>query len=214
MIVIGCDTGLANFGVAVCDVDHEKKTIRLIGLDLFVSQAVKHTVTVGKRGGITKTRYTASANFERTRNLGRWMSNVISYSQATCVCFESMSTGASVGAPASLLMGAAFGVVATIANYHDPKLHMHTPQQVKNGLGLKNNATKDQVHDALFARFPNLDDMLLRSFRENKFFDYDENCTDGRAKKCYTTGEHGERSHPCDALATIVATWPEYKVVT
>lgn len=170
MHVIGFDPGFASLGWAECVISRE-------GVPEFT------------RGGVLKTKPTAKKrrvravddNLRRTRLLARQIDELIR--NATFVCIEALIFGGKGKAAKPSTMGKqglVVGAIVTACELRSKPLLQATPQEIKKTLTGAQNASKEELADALRRRF-NLVDVVLN--RLNKT----------------------DRDHCSDAIGAIVA---------
>lgn len=139
--------------------------LSVLGIDPGFAECGHAEVQVGERGkltvvrlGIIRTtksqrRQKVLAADDQTRRL-RELSSLLGMliGDADVVCSEALSDGHG-NAATSKLLGMSWGVVVTHAQLGRKPLLMVSPQQLRERLGLKGNAGKEAVQDAMCERF-------------------------------------------------------------
>lgn len=145
MKLIGLDTGLASFGVAVADVTSD-------GLR-FESVEVWTTKPASKKRRLRKADDTA----ERVRGLAGQLNVLIIATEPVALCVEAVALpfGRARSSVVSAL-GRARGIVDALAEVHRLPVLEETPQRVKEASAGKTNASKEEVRAALEAAYPEI----------------------------------------------------------
>lgn len=145
MKILGIDTGLASFGIAVADVSAS-------GLR-FERVEVWTTKPTAKKRRVRKADDTA----ERVRMLAGCLHQLIAETRPVAVCVEAVALpfGRARSSVVSAL-GRARGIVDALVEVHRLPVLESTPQEIKRGTAGADNASKDSVRLALEAAYPEL----------------------------------------------------------
>lgn len=131
MRILGCDPGLATFGVAAIDV-------------IDGQPSVVYTETFTSKPGTKKTKMTkADDRLIRLRDLIRWYDAVIVSLKPDVVAAESFSPPRNAASAAIVAM--AWGAMATIVEYHKLPFVHATPQEWRKTLSPR-DPSEEAVH--------------------------------------------------------------------
>lgn len=139
MIVIGCDPGLARFGIAIVGLG--TITEKVLAVDVY-----RTAPTPRKRGVLA-----ADDNVRRVRELGQRLLGLIGERRPVAFCAESMSAPRSASSAAKLAMS--WGVLGTVAEVAGLPIVQASPQRIKSVVTGNASASKVDVQTALIQRF-------------------------------------------------------------
>lgn len=145
MKLIGLDTGLASFGIAVAEVT--SSGVRFERLDVW------RTVPASAKRRLRKADDTA----DRVRTLAGYLHELIIETKPVALCVEAIALpfGRARSSVVSAL-GRARGIVDAIAEVHRLPVLEETPQRLKHAVAGAQNATKEAVRGALEATYAEL----------------------------------------------------------
>lgn len=167
-ILVGADPGLAHFGFVVVALHATGEEVLDLGI-------IKTEKSDAKRKVLA-----ADDNVRRVRELV-WTLDKVLGAGTRAVCAESMShpRGASAAGKLSL----SWGVLVTLVHLRQLPILQASPQEVKRAVVGRKDASKEEVADALVARYGS---GIVRKLDEKKI-------------------PQGQREHAFDALAAVVA---------
>ncbi len=137
ILILGLDPGLANMGYSIAE--KGEGFIRVVEMGYFGS---------AKSDKKTHTR-AASDNVRRWQEAVRYLDPLFARVDAVCAEAASFVRNAST----MHQIGGTWGVVATLCEMYEHPLIESTPQSIKKTLAGANNATKEQVQEALDEMF-------------------------------------------------------------
>jgi crossover junction endodeoxyribonuclease RuvC len=155
MIIVGCDCGLANFGLAVVELDATSE--RVIALEVMRTRptAKKHRVLA------------ADDAVRRVRLLSGRLLALIGEHGPVAFCAEAMSSPRSASSAAKLAMS--WGALATVAEVAGLPVVAASPQAIKVAVAGNGAASKLDVQAGLIERFGDAEmfDAINRGEREH-----------------------------------------------
>lgn len=148
--ILACDTGLGNFGWALC-------ALSLCGDDLVIDPleiGVITTAASGKKHKVLSVEDTARRVNEIVDALVPIVRN-----DARVVCLEGLSLPHNTGS--AYKMGAAWGAMVALAHSHRLPVLQASPQAVKKAMCGKMTASKDEMIAAVRQRFGRFDELAM-----------------------------------------------------
>lgn len=141
-IVLGCDPGLASFGLALVDVDATDE--RVVALEVLRTEKSSRKRSV----------LAADDNVRRCRELSARLLYLVGQHRPRVICAESMSHPRGSSAAAKLAMS--WGALATVAEILALPLVQAAPKAIKLATAGSGTASKEDVQAALERRYPGL----------------------------------------------------------
>jgi len=165
-VVLGLDPGFSFLGAAVVEIQPRGERVLALELVRTAKESKKRQVLA------------ADDNVRRAREICASLQAIVSDRKPVLFACESMSFPRNSSVAAKMALG--WGVVAAVAQLNGIPIVQVSPQSMKKRLCGVHNATKEQLEEALVARYG---EKII------KLFD----------------GPKGQREHPMDALGAIVA---------
>lgn len=165
-VVMGTDIGFASFGVAIVELGSDEEHVDLL-------EVIRTEKESKKRNTLA-----ADDNIRRAREIYRRLSTLRREYDVKVVCGEAMSFPRHSGNAAK--MSLAWGTVAALTEQYGLPLVQASPQRLKMAVCGNKSASKQEVEDALIARY-------------------------GERIRLIFDGPGGQREHAFDALGSIVA---------
>lgn len=134
MIVLGCDPGLANFGIAVVELE----PLRVITLEVLRTKKSTAKALV------------ADDNVRRSREIAASLLELCKH-RPVAICAEAMSHPRNASAAGKLSMS--WGVLSAISALLDIPIVQASPQRIKKATCGRADASKAEVQRALVDRF-------------------------------------------------------------
>lgn len=152
MNVLGLDPGFKNLGYVVMGLGmgmgKDGPTQRIIRAGVFVTDKSTKKLNV----------LATEDNLRRAREIGRELSNLIQECTIQLICAESMSFPRNASAAAKVAM--TWGAIATLSHVHELAIIQASPQQIKKAVCGKKDASKEEIEDAVLAKFPEMELLL------------------------------------------------------
>jgi crossover junction endodeoxyribonuclease RuvC len=141
-VVIGCDPGLASWGVALVDLEPQGERV--------IAVATLATAPSPKKRGIL----VADDDVRRCRELLVAIDALVTRHRPVALCAELPS--GSKGARAAQALGVSKALVASLSHQHGLPLVACSPRELKLAVCGNGSASKDEVRRALDERFPGI----------------------------------------------------------
>lgn len=138
--IVGCDPGLASFGIAEYDLDRDE----FIAVSSFSSKPSAKKLNV----------LATSDNVRRARDLHYWLT--VKLSNARGICTESMSIPRAAGAAWKVAIG--WGIFISVVG--ELPIVQASPMAIKKAACGDGKASKEKVQEAMIARHPELESMI------------------------------------------------------
>ena len=135
--ILGIDPGFAACGIAVYDVAAE---------DVPLLDVIRTEKSSKKRGVLA-----SDDNLRRAREICEALVEVVDRFDVVVICAESMSFPRNSSAAAKVAM--AWGVLGTISSIRGIPIVQASPQEIKKTLCGRKDASKDEIEDAVRARY-------------------------------------------------------------
>lgn len=140
-VLLGLDPGLANLGIAVVEL--------VGGGDKLVHLDVMRTEKSAKKRDVLA----SDDNLRRAREVSVRLMSVFTTYKIAAICAESMSFPRSSSAAAKMAM--CWGAAAMLVAQNDIPLVQASPQEIKQTVCGRKDASKEDVEAAVRARYPN-----------------------------------------------------------
>jgi crossover junction endodeoxyribonuclease RuvC len=147
VFLLGVDPGLANMGWSVVE-------LAAWGEKLIEAGVLRTEPSDKKRKVLA-----SDDNVRRGRNMAEALISVMKRHSISAICAESMSFPRSSSASAKMAL--CWGSLVTLSVLQNLPIIQASPQEIKKTLCGKNNASKDDVEEAVKKRYGDIDQMLL-----------------------------------------------------